>query len=296
MKVFVVSMSALVFAVLFMACHSVNTSEQNDPLRVMSYNIRYANEGDGVNAWSKRRSRFVDYLKSFDADVIGVQEAIASQMNDLSDGMTEYEYVGKGRDDGKEEGEYCGIFFKSKVFDVIEDGQFWLSDQPDVPGSVGWDAALTRIATWVKLKHKKDGSQLFVLNGHFDHRGTKAREESAKLIMDKVSEISDQMPSVILGDFNATPQTKTYSNFISSSNSKVVYDSYDLCKEKTGRQGTWQGFDIGEDSKRRIDYVFLSEGLSCNSYHSPADEIIPSDGSKASSYYSDHLPVIIDIK
>ncbi len=265
------------------------TGPKKSAARVVSYNIRYHNPDDGVNAWSKRKEAFSELLGEYDPDILGVQEALSDQMEDLQAALPGHGVLGTGRDDGKDGGEYCGIFFRQSKYNLIDQGQFWLSDTPDVIASVGWDAALTRIATWAILQDKSSGAKIFVLNGHFDHRGVLARTNSARLIMEKTAELSDGVPIVILGDFNSMPDSDAFNNFVGAQVSPKVRDGFEVCSARDGYEGTFQGFDLRSDSKRRIDYIFLSDDLDCSSYSVPGDLI---DNAR---YYSDHLPVIADL-
>src|SRR5690606_23660953 len=128
---------------------------QLQDLKVMTYNIRYDNKGDGVNQWSNRKSKVVTLIKKYDPDIIGVQEALHHQLEDLANALKQYTYVGVGRDDGKTKGEYSALFIRKKRFRISENSTFWLSTTPSVPGSKDWDAAITRIATWARLRDKK---------------------------------------------------------------------------------------------------------------------------------------------
>ena len=273
-----------------LSCSSTSKSVQEESIRVISYNIRYHNPDDGENAWSERKAEFVDKINEYSPDVLGVQEALHDQMLDLERGLDGYAVIGSGRDDGQEKGEYCGILVRDSDFKVLDSGQFWLSPEPNKIGSVGWDASLTRIATWAILESQNDGSEIFVLNGHFDHRGEEARTESAKLIVQKTKDLAGGRQAIVLGDFNANPESEAYQHFVGSPDVFQLEDSYLTCLSKQGHVGTFQGFTKREDTQRRIDYVFLSEGISCQAYDVPADLI------SGQRYYSDHLPVIVDIR
>src|SRR4051812_39236316 len=161
---------------------SRSTSKNPAPLRVMSFNVRYGTAPDGEDHWTKRRELFFGTIKSHDPDLLGTQEVLASQADELRERMPDYTFVGVGRDDGKRAGEFAAIQFRTSRFELLDKGFFWVSDSPDVRGSLGWDAALARVAPWVKLPDRLDSSrELLYLNTHWDHKGIQAHVESARL-------------------------------------------------------------------------------------------------------------------
>ena len=151
----------------------------SEPVRVMSFNIRYGTADDGVNAWPKRKQFLTDTIAAFDPDLLGTQETLAFQRDELLGLLHRYEAAGVGRDDGREKGEMAALFWKPARFEKIAGGDFWLSPTPETVGSKGWDAALPRIATWVKLADKANqaAAPILLLNTHFDHQGAEARRE-----------------------------------------------------------------------------------------------------------------------
>ena len=177
-------------------------------ISVMSYNIKYANENDGINSWSNRKEFITNQMKFYEPDIFGVQEAVHEQMIHFKENLSGYDFVGVGREDGKQKGEYSAIFYKTGDFKVLEADTFWLSQTPDMV-STGWDAALPRICTYALMKEKKSGKKFWFFNTHFDHIGVAARQESAKLIFDKITEInSDTLPVILTGDFNLEPDSE----------------------------------------------------------------------------------------
>ncbi len=172
-------------------------------IRAMSFNLRYGTAADGENSWEKRREALARTIAAFAPDVLATQECLAMQADWLKDRFPEYAFVGVGRDDGARAGEMCGILYKQSRFRKVAEGHFWLSPTPEKPGSVGWDAALTRMATWVRLESVAGRDPLVVIDTHFDHAGAEARRNSAVLLAKKAREIAHGDPVVILGDFNA---------------------------------------------------------------------------------------------
>ena len=251
---------------------------------VMTFNIRYDNPDDGESAWPHRIPWVADEMSK--ADLIGVQEALSHQVQQLAEVLDGYEWVGVGRDDGEEQGEFAPIFYKTSVFEPLEVKTIWLSEFPDQPGSVGWDAALPRIATSLTLRIRESGAMIHIMNTHFDHRGIDARLQSAKLIIDHLQKM-DQ-PVILLGDFNATPDSDVYSVLIEQN----LRDARTITqKPPQGPIGTFSGFLQQDqlDQTPRIDYVFVSDHFVVQSY----DAVISIRNGR---YVSDHLPIIVDVQ
>ena len=252
-------------------CQKVESS--NCSLRWGTFNIRLQNDGDekaGVG-WSVRRDRVADYIKRNHIDIVGMQEVLHQQLVDLLERLPEYDYVGVGRTDGATKGEYSPVFFRKDKFDALEKGNFWLSETPDVPGSVGWDAALERIASYAKLRDKATGKVFMAVNTHFDHVGVKARRESAKLIMRKIQEIVGKQPAVVTGDFNVTEDDEAYKTMIGQqSNAQMVKfnDAYHMTPNHTGTTYTWHNFcKIPPLECEKIDFIFITPTIRVNHSH-----------------------------
>ena len=176
----------LLFAVVGLAGFSFQNHIPNKimaeaGLRMMSYNIRYNNPGDGVRAWDRRKEEVAALIRFYEPDVLGLQEVLHGQLLYLEEQLPEYGRVGVGRDDGKQAGEYSPVFYRKNQLELLNHGTFWLSETPDQP-SVGWDASMERIATWGQFRRKNKGDTVWCVNTHFDHRGEQARQESAQLI------------------------------------------------------------------------------------------------------------------
>ncbi|MFV0607439.1 MAG: endonuclease/exonuclease/phosphatase family protein [Niabella sp.] len=227
-------------------------------LNVMSFNIRYNNSGDSLNAWPYRKDFVASEILFHDVDYLGVQEALQSQMQDLQDRLPGYKYIGGGRDDGKTKGEYSAIFYNTKRLKPLESGMFWLSQTPDVVGSKGWDANLPRIVTWAKFKDLKTGKTFFTFNTHFDHQGQEARRQSALLLLKKVKELAGNAASVITGDFNASPDSEPMQLITNKNNPLMLTDAKSISiQPHYGPTGTFNGFKNKELTDYPIDYIFL---------------------------------------
>lgn len=231
-------------------------------LNVMTFNIRWDNPGDSANAWPFRKDKVAGQILFHAADVVGVQEALHRQMLDLKTRLPKYAYVGVGRDDGKEKGEYSAIFYDSTRLRLQKSGTFWLAPNPETAGMKGWDAALPRIVTWAMFRYRNARNQFYVFNTHFDHMGKIARAESAKLLLRKVLEIGGTYPCIVMGDFNAAPDDEPI---------KIIGDVNDvnhLINAKAvstsphyGPSGTFNGFQAKETTDQPIDHIFIKNGV-----------------------------------
>lgn len=256
-------------------------SQANTPLYVASYNLRYNNPGDGPNAWPNRIEMVKGLIRFHEFDLFGVQEALRGQLNDLA-GMTEFAFLGKGRDDGMEAGEHSAIFYKKDRFLVLQSGDFWLSETPDKPGK-GWDATCcNRICSWAKFQDKTTKKSFYFFSVHFDHQGVVARRESGKLMVEKMKEIATDAPIICVGDLNSTPDTEQVKHI-----QTLLNDSYQVAeKAPYGPVGTFNGFKMTALLVDRIDYIFVSKPVKVLAYGVLSD-------SKGQRYPSDHLPVMI---
>lgn len=246
---------------------------EDERLRVVTFNIRYDTPSDGVHAWPQRRENVVALLRSFDADLIGLQEVLSRQLAFVRDELKEWTWIGVGRDDGANRGEFSPLGFRASRFTLVDHGTWWLSDTPETP-SVGWDAALPRIATWALLHDQHNHHELLVVNTHFDHRGAEARLRSARLL---VEQLRPHERVILMGDFNAWPQSPPHETLVSIFTDAAGADS----------RATWCGWDGEPDDGARIDWILL-RGFSARAYEVPAWK-------NRERPESDHLPVIADV-
>ncbi|MGA9590787.1 MAG: endonuclease/exonuclease/phosphatase family protein [Salegentibacter sp.] len=264
----------------------VQISLYSQTMEIMTYNIKYANENDGENSWSNRKEFITNQLKFYEPDAFGVQEAVKQQMDYFKDHLDGYDYVGVGRDDGKEGGEYSAIFYKKSRLKVLKHDTFWLSETPQKP-SKGWDAAYPRICTYALFEDQQTGEKFWYFNTHFDHIGDKARKESAKLIWKKIQELnSEDLPAILSGDFNLEPDTESI-RYLSEKmdDSKAISEGVVF-----GPEGTFNGYEFDKPVTRRIDYIFLSH----EDFKVLKFGVISS--SKDLRYPSDHLPVMVKLE
>lgn len=274
-------MKAFNFILMAMICGVISAQD----LQVMSYNIKYDNPSDTANNWENRKAFLMSQLNYFDADVIGTQEGLHHQLEDIKSTLTRYDYVGIGRDKGNTEGEYSAIFYNTEQLKVLEKGTFWLSPTPDKP-SKGWDAALNRICTYALFKDKDSGQTFWVFNTHFDHRGDVARLESSKLILQKIKEVNKENRAVVLtGDFNLTDQEEGIQVITDQ-----MLDTHVVAGENAfGPKGSFNGFHFEKPVTKKIDYVFISK----DGFKVLKSGIL--SDSQDCKYPSDHFPVLVDL-
>lgn len=274
--------------VLFLCLCQFSFAQKDDSINVVTFNIRYASPNDGINIWENRKDWAAQSMDFFDVDVFGAQEVIELQLADMVQRLPEYDHVGIGRNGGTE-GEFCPIFFKKAIFELMDDDTFWLSETPEEVNSKGWDAALPRIVTWVRLKNKKSGKEFYFFNTHFDHKGRTAQLESAKLLKAKIKDIAGGLPFVITGDFNFDPSFEAYSILTAKGKpeSVDVNDTKGIAEREYGPSYTFTGFALEPDQDReRIDYVFCSDNVTVHKHHTL-------DGQRGKKYVSDHFPIIV---
>ncbi|MBX3276815.1 MAG: endonuclease/exonuclease/phosphatase family protein [Acidobacteria bacterium] len=279
--------------VLILAVPALTASAQSGAarLRVMTFNIRYDNPRDGENAWPNRKEMVAGMIRFHGADLVGVQEALRRQLDDLATLLPEYAWYGVGRDDGKDKGEFSAIFYRRDRFQVLEGGTFWLSETPDTPGSKNWDAAITRIATWCKFRDRTAKRDFFHFNTHFDHVGVEARKQSALLLRTRMAKMAGNSRVILTGDFNCRQTDAPYLAITSESgDGRPLRDARNLSQfGHHGPTSTFNGFKALGPPESRIDYIFLGDGWRVRLHGTLADTF---DG----RFPSDHLPVIAEIE
>lgn len=254
-------------------------------IKVMTYNIRYDNPGDSINAWPNRIEKVSSLIRKYEPDIIGVQEALHHQLEDLIRVLPDYSYVGVGRDDGKEKGEYSAILFRNSRFGLLSKHTSWLSETPDVPGSKSWDAAITRIVTQAKFFDKDSKKEFTMFNTHFDHVGVQARFHSASYLVGMVAGVrvkNPAMPIFVTGDFNFERSEAAYDAMLADKN---LVDT----KPANDQTGTFCGFEVGKMECRAIDYIFHTQEWNLKNYFVLNDN-------NGKYYPSDHLPVLVELE
>lgn len=245
----------LLLAVCMLA--GCSEGEKKVKVRWATFNIRLDTPVDSLNRWGYRMERAAQFIKDAQLDVVGTQEVLHSQFEDLKRMLPEFEGVGVARDDGKTKGEYSSVFYRKDVFDALDSGTFWLSEYPDSVGLKGWDAACVRVATWAKLQHRETGKIVMAVNTHFDHVGVEARKQSALLIIRKIKEIVGDRAAVLTGDFNVTDQSDAYQTI--TTNEFVLKDAHKIAEKVSGVNYTFHNFTRQPLEKRsKIDFIFVT--------------------------------------
>jgi endonuclease/exonuclease/phosphatase family metal-dependent hydrolase len=249
-----------------------------EPLAVMSFNIRYGTADDGENRWEARRGQLFELLKTHSPDVIGLQEALHFQIDEILAAVPAYRMVGVGRTDGGQGGEYAAILYRAERLAVRRSSTFWFSDTPDVVKSNTWDAALERICTWAIFDDKL-GTPFYLYNLHLDHVSQPAREKSVALLLDRIASRAPALPVVVTGDFNtgeANPATKAML--------ARFRDTFRALHPDAREVGTSNQFKFGMTTGEKIDYIFVEPGTEVLSA-----EIVRT--ARDGRYPSDHFPV-----
>lgn len=275
-----------IFTVVFTAL-SISTHAQMQ-VQSMSFNIRLDVASDGENRWDLRKGKVAGLMNYYEADFIGCQEVLHHQLQYLTSQLKNYNYIGVARDDGKEAGEYSCIFYNKAKFTLIQQSTFWLSQTPDSV-SMGWDAACRRVCTYGLFQSKKTKQMLWVLNTHLDHMGVTAREESAKLIIEKIMQLTKEKnyPVILSGDFNSKPE-----DFPVQHISKFLTNSRTASKENAyGPADTWNAFQFTKKPENCIDYIFIS-----NDKRLSAKKFATITDSYELKYPSDHFPILATLE
>ncbi len=280
--------SVLAISFLLNSC----SEQEQANFNIMSFNIRYDNPEDSLNNWKYRENIVAQIIKDQKIDIVGTQEVLHNQLVDLIKQLADYQSIGVGREDGIEKGEYSALFYNKNRFDEINTGYFWLSETPEVAGSLGWDGACERIATWAILKDKESKKELFIINTHLDHVGKLARQEGVTLLIQRASELSKGLPIIITGDFNASPQSDVIKHVLDDNNPIQMEDSRLVATTQgLNTEGEWTFHGFGEvpiEKREYIDYIFVSEDIQVDEF-----TILPEKLNNV--YLSDHRPIVAKI-
>ena len=253
----------------------------------MSFNIRCDKLSDQENSWQHRKDFATQMIRFYGIDILGAQEVLKNQLEDLLQRLPEYNFLGVGRIDGKDKGEHSAIFYKREKFDVEKSGHFWLSQEPEKTGSKGWDAACERIVTWAIFKEKKSGTKFVFFNTHFDHIGEAARKESAILLRKRMIEIAETLPIIATGDLNLPPSSEAVEF--------LLKDDFLLDAKKAANfvyGPSWSFHDFGRipiEYRQLIDYILVNKSVRVNKYACISETL-------NTTFLSDHNPVFAQIE
>jgi endonuclease/exonuclease/phosphatase family metal-dependent hydrolase len=271
------------FLILLLAClfpwHAIAADA---PLRIMSFNIRLPAESDGVDYWETRKPLAVTMLREQAPDVIGLQELVKSQADYLARELPAYAWFGRGRNaDGG--GEHMGVFYRKDRLKVVESGDFWLSDTPDVPGSITWNHLYPRMVTWALFEQRSDGKRFYLFNTHLPYReqDEAARIKGVQAIARRLAALQAGVPIVLTGDFNTAPDTEVHAVL-----ARTLQDAWTTAPRVEGSDATFHAFTGTPD--RRIDWIFV-RGVQLESITSVTTRW-------NHRYPSDHFPLVATLR
>ncbi|WP_299670345.1 endonuclease/exonuclease/phosphatase family protein [uncultured Polaribacter sp.] len=278
----------MIILVIFASCALKKTKKGNksENLKVMTYNIRLDVASDGENSWANRSNFLLSQIKFYEPTVFGIQEGRPNQIEDTTNGLPNYSFIGHGRDGGND-GEYSAIFYDKRKVKFSKVNTFWLSETPEKL-SKGWDAAYPRICTYGLMTVLNSDKKVWIFNTHLDHVGQQAQLNGMKLIEAKIKKVNTKnYPVIITGDFNVEPESKLIS---------ILKNNFSDAKELAGKNafgvnGTFNGFKFHEPVTRRIDYIMLSKNTSV-----AVKKYAVLTDSKDLKYPSDHFPVFAEIQ
>ena len=275
----------LFFTIFFFSLLHSDAQQCDDcsAISVMTYNIRNSNAKDSINSWEFRKENLAAQVLYHHPDIIGMQEALPDQLHYLHSQLKQYNWYGVGRNKEKSN-EYSPVFYRKDKFDILDSATFWLSETPKIPSSKGWDAALPRICSWVKLKDKRTKQIFFFFNTHLDHVGKLARKNGVELILKEIAKLSKNSPVIFTGDFNFNATTENYKRItLQLKDAQFISNTTHY-----GPLGTSSGFWVNKPVKGKIDFIFVSRDIKVLQHAVLTDQM-------EGRYFSDHLPVITKI-
>jgi len=287
----------LLGAVACVACCPLGADAADARLRVkaMTFNIRYGTARDGANHWTKRRKLVFGVFRKHQPDLVGVQEALPSQIEELRRALPEYHHVGRTREADPKQGEAAPIFYRHKRWQAKESGTFWLSDTPEAPGSRSWGNWIPRIVTWARLAAKPSGADVLVFNVHLDHRSEPSRQKSIALLADRAHALMRKLPAepprvILTGDFNCGESSPAIQYITGRKGNAPVQlvDTFRVLHPDARGSGTFNAW-LGVTAGPKIDYVLTLPGAKV--LH--AAILHDNEGGR---FPSDHFPVVAELE
>ncbi len=276
-----------VILLVFLAGYSCKSN--NDSVKVMTLDVRYDNPGDSSNTWNERASLLCNFIANEKPDIIGMQEVLWKQYEVLDSVLRDYASIGVGSEDGIKEGEMSPIFYRKDKYGMVRNITFWLSDTPNLQGSIAWGSSVPRIVTWMELVDKNSHEHFFLFNTHFAHDSDTARSMSSSLLLDSLERITSGFPFIVTGDFNMLPASPEYKLLTGPSESiPLLKDSYTISEKRpSGPAYTFNGFS-DKTGTRRVDYIFVRNGMKVLDHNTIVKK-------ERGVFISDHWPVISNI-
>lgn len=256
-------------------------------LNIMTFNVRYSDK-DGINDWMYRKEMATNVFSDYDIDIAGLQEVVKVQRDDLQNMLPDYAISGSETGATQYGGVWSPIMYKKDVFELLDSGDFWLSETPEVE-SIGWDAAFKRIVSWVKLRVLETGAEIYFFNTHFDHRGEVAKQNSSKLLMKKLNEIvTPEGTCIVSGDFNSDNVSDSYRIVTSKANRVIIKDTKEESETQyVGPETSFNGFG-NSSTYTIIDFLFVTRDVHTLTYDIPQIR-------EGNVYISDHYPIVSTI-
>lgn len=269
----------------------VEFQEKGETVKIMTFNIRYGTADDGDDCWNNRRESVFDLIAGQGADVVGLQEALDFQSDQIVRAVKGYSLVSVGRDDGKRAGEHCTVLYRTDRFRVADSGTFWFSNTPWQPGTMHWGNRIPRICTWVRLVERKTENAFYVYNLHLDHQSQVSRVKSAELLARRAAAREPKDPVIVMGDFNMGLDNPAmlYLRRLGYPDAPIeLLDSWRLLYPDAPDTRTYHGFRGGTDGVK-IDHILIEQST----------EVLDAQidrSSKDGRYPSDHYPVTATLK
>lgn len=233
----------------------VGVAGSQEPIRAVSFNVRFGTANDGEHRWERRRDALFATIRHHAPHVLGVQEALRFQLDEIVTAIPGFLTIGVGRDDGRDRGEFAAILVDSARLTVLDSGTFWLSDTPDVPGSMHWGNRITRITTWARLVDRKTADTLRVFNVHWDHESQPSREKSAEALLSAIGRGAAREAVIVLGDFNADESNAAFRRLVGNG----LRDTFRAHRPDAVAVGTFNAFR-GDSLGGKIDAILIDAG------------------------------------
>ena len=261
-------------------------SASTHDLRVMTFNVRYSEADDGINAWPNRRDLMVQVIRSEHPDILGSQELLLPQADYLQKHLPGYSWFGRGRNGNeidRNDNEHMGVFYDKARLKILESGNFWLSATPDKPGSIGAGQVMPRMVTWAQFQDLRSGKRFYYYDTHFPYQDGAAaeavRERCAQQILQRLARLPASAPFILTGDFNTTPDSATHAAL-----TRELRDARTSAPQREGPDATFH--DFTGNATKRIDWI-LYRGMT-------AGHVRTITTHQGKVYPSDHFPVVAD--
>lgn len=252
-------------------------------IKAMTFNLRFGAANDGLDRWQVRGPRLISALQKRQPELMGVQEALSFQVKQLLQAFPQWKSIGVGRENGKQKGEFCAIFYDSRRFAALDSGTFWLSETPQVPGSKSWDSECVRICTWARLRDKTTQRSFYIFNTHLDHKSQPARANGIELILRRIAARGTNEPVILTGDLNAGEQNPVHMRIRIAG----FRDSFRVVHPKARNVGTTNGFQ--KQHEHKIDYIYVDPAWQVEGAEIVLDKV-------DDRWISDHMPVTAEIR